>query len=67
MSLPAVKIDGCFFRIKEKVFKKIKMTEEKIETLNNFPLGHNGIVCIIGVGLIGGSMALALKEKGIAK
>ena len=43
------------------------MTEEKIETLNNFPLGHNGIVCIIGVGLIGGSMALALKEKGIAK
>jgi prephenate dehydrogenase len=30
-------------------------------------LGDSAVVCIIGVGLIGGSMALALKEKGIAK
>lgn len=43
------------------------MNEEKIETLNNSPLGVGGIVTVIGVGLIGGSMALALKEKGIAK
>ncbi len=50
------------------------MTKEKVETLNNSPEfipifsgGDGGIVCIIGVGLIGGSMALALKEKGIAK
>ena len=34
------------------------------------PLGDGGalgVVCIIGVGLIGGSFALALKDKGIAK
>lgn len=43
------------------------MVEEKVETLNNSPLGEGGTVAIVGVGLIGGSMALALKEKGIAK
>ena len=43
------------------------MVELKIETLNNSPLGDGGTVAIIGVGLIGGSMALALKEKGIAQ
>jgi prephenate dehydrogenase len=30
-------------------------------------LGNDLVVTIIGIGLIGGSMALALKEKGIAK
>jgi prephenate dehydrogenase len=43
------------------------MIKEKVKTLNNSPLGDGGTVAIIGVGLIGGSMALALKEKGIAK
>jgi prephenate dehydrogenase len=43
------------------------MIKEEVETLNNSPLGDGGTVAIIGVGLIGGSMALALKEKGIAK
>jgi prephenate dehydrogenase len=43
------------------------MPEQKLETLNNSPLGDGGIVTVIGVGLIGGSMALALKEKDIAK
>jgi prephenate dehydrogenase len=50
------------------------MTKEKAEMVNNSPEfiptkegGDGGVVCIIGVGLIGGSMALALKEKGIAK
>jgi prephenate dehydrogenase len=43
------------------------MGEEKIETLNNSLLADGGTVAIVGVGLIGGSMGLALKEKGIAK
>ncbi len=37
------------------------------QNLSKSLLGDNAVVCIIGVGLIGGSMALALKEKGIAK
>ena len=38
------------------------------EISNTAPLGDKGLtVCIIGVGLIGGSFALALKDKGIAK
>lgn len=43
------------------------MSEEKKVIPNNSPLGDGGTVTVIGVGLIGGSMALALKEKGIAK
>ncbi len=42
---------------------------KKSGNLKASPQGRLGgvVVCIIGVGLIGGSMALALKEKGIAK
>jgi prephenate dehydrogenase len=50
------------------------MIKGKVEKLNNSQapapifLGGDGFtVTIVGVGLIGGSMALALKEKGIAK
>ena len=41
-----------------------KINDSQIPTLGG---GALGAVCIIGVGLIGGSFALALKDKGITK
>jgi prephenate dehydrogenase len=43
------------------------MGKEKARMLNKSSLRERGTVAIVGVGLIGGSMALALKDKGIAK
>lgn len=39
----------------------------KIKDSYYSPLGDGGILCIVGVGLISGSFAIALKEKGFAK
>jgi prephenate dehydrogenase len=44
------------------------MNKEQIK--NNLPvslLGGEGVLCIVGVGLISGSFAIAMKEKGFAK
>lgn len=39
----------------------------KIKDAYYSPLGDGGILCIVGVGLISGSFAIALKEKGFTK
>jgi prephenate dehydrogenase len=41
--------------------------EIKIKDSSFSPLGDGGILCIVGVGLISGSFAISLKEKGFAK
>ena len=46
------------------------MNKEQNKIINNLPvslLGGEGVLCIIGVGLISGSFAIAMKEKGFAK
>jgi prephenate dehydrogenase len=40
--------------------------QRQSEPLQSFPLGVGSIVTIIGIGLIGGSFALVLKDKGLA-
>ena len=41
--------------------------KQNIETLKAFPTGGGLVVAVVGVGLISGSFAFAMKEKGFAK
>ena len=46
------------------------MNDDQNIEINNLPispLGGGGVLCIVGVGLISGSFAIAMKEKGFAK
>src|SRR5260221_3320084 len=45
----------------------IEKSIEELESSKASPLGGGLVGAVIGVGLIGGSFALALKDKGIAK